>query len=315
MKILSLITLSTQLTRSNAFAPGLNRNSAPSIHTQQSIIPLFAEGGPPQYDKFDAVLQHAEVLAEGTIMVRASTEANVDYQPGHVLALEIEGDTTTSDEDVWMKGPYTVSRATEKSFDVLMKVVGEKSKRFANAKVGTHLKFGGKFKVPIIEGIQKDETKRVVFISTGVGVGPCIGAIEKALDDKSFPPIELCACYRTAEEIVYGTYLDELKAQNPGRFAWVATLSSEGGRLSGSEESLQAIISAEALGLEDTHYHLIGNGQMVGEFKEGLTKAGVPKEKVTIEMYFNHKEPKNDDVVNRISSVISASAQVKASIS
>mmetsp|Transcript_11725 Transcript_11725/g.13790 ORF Transcript_11725/g.13790 Transcript_11725/m.13790 type:complete len:310 (+) Transcript_11725:58-987(+) len=308
MKILSLLTISTQLSRADAFVSAINRIAFTNVETQHDTA-LFAEGGPPQYDKFDAVLQHAEVLAEGSVLVRVSTDANVDYQPGHVLALEIEGDTTNSDENEWMKGPYTVTRATDKSFDILMRTVGEKSKKFANAKSGTPLKFGGKFKVPIVEGIQKEDTKRVVFISTGVGVGPCIGAIEKALEDKSFPPIELFASYRTPGEIIYGTYLDELKGQYPGRLSSVSTVSSENGRLSGSVENLQAIISKEAMSLKDTHYHLIGNGQMVSEFKEGLKQAGVPKDKVTIEMYFNHKEPKNDDVVNRIAGAISASAE------
>jgi len=109
--------------------------------------------------------------------------------------------------------------------------------------------------------------------------------------------------------------LDELKVQHPGRLSWVSHVSSESGRLSKSDENLQAIISKEALGLQDTHYHVIGNGQMVSEFKEGLKQAGVPKEKVTIEMYFNHKETKNDDAVTRIAGIISASTQAKTLIS
>ena len=96
-----------------------------------------------------------------------------------------------------------------------MKVVGEKSKLFSTASPGTPLQFGGKFKVPILEGIDIDATKRIVLISTGVGVGPCVGAIEKALQS-SFPPIDLIASYRTEEEIVYkdhfgGDAVDEIE--------------------------------------------------------------------------------------------------------
>ena len=237
-------------------------------------------------------------------------DSTIDYQPGHVLALEIQGDNSAEDTQNnggWMRGPYTVSRATENSFDVLMKVVGDKSREFAFAEPGTCVRFGGKFKVPIVEGIQKDNVKRVVLISTGVGVGPCVGAIEKALEDPSFPPIELHASYRKAEEIVYVDHLNNLKAQYPGRFAWKAIVSSEKGRLSASEENLQGIASPEGYQIHDTHYHLIGNGQMVNEFKAGLGKAGVPDENLTVEMYFNHKAPVNDDVADRIAAVISAS--------
>jgi ferredoxin-NADP reductase len=224
--------------------------------------------------------------------------------------LEIQGDHSAGDTQKnggWMRGPYTVSRATENSFDVLIKVVGDKSRRFASAKPGTCVKYGGKFAVPIVEGIQKDNVKRVVLISTGVGVGPCVGAIEEALEDPSFPPIELHASYRKTDEILYVDHLDNLNAQYPERFASKAIVSSERGRLSSSEENLQDIASPEGYEINDTHYHLIGNAQMVNEFKAGLKKAGVADEKVTLEVYFNHKAPVNDDVVDRIARVISAS--------
>jgi ferredoxin-NADP reductase len=314
MKTSPLLVLIIQLIGSRAFAPGFFGN-----HRGHSK--LFAEGGAPQYDKIEAVLKQAEVLSKGSVMLHIDTDTAIDYQPGNVLALEIEGNLNLSEleenEDAktnggFLRGPYTVSRATEKSLDILIKVVGDKSKMFANAEAGTPVKFGGKFKVPIVEGIQKEETKRVVLISTGVGVGPCVGAVEEALKDDSFPPVELCASYRNADEIVYGTYLDELQAENPGRFSWKAVVSSESGRLSANEKNLQAIVSPEELGLNDTHYHLIGNGQMVSEFKAGLDKAGIPEDKVTVEMYFNHKAAADDDVIDRIANVIFSAKTAEA---
>merc|ERR1712232_390181 len=196
-------------------------------------------------------------------------------------------------------------------FDVLIKVVGEKSKILSNADAGTPIRFGGKFHVPIIEGVEKEETKRVVFVSTGVGIGPCVGAVEEALKDKSFPPIELFACYRNDDEIVYGKYLDELVSENPGRVSYRAIISSESGRLSANEKNLKALASND-FGPNDTHYHLIGNGQMVNEFKAGLEKAGIPKDKVTIEMYFNYKATPNEDAINRIASALSKNSNVEA---
>jgi ferredoxin-NADP reductase len=284
---------------------------------------LFAEHGPPQYEKIDAVLRQAEVVGEGSVILHLDTASNIEYEPGHVLALEIQNDTDESSSaeengGSWMRGPYTVSRATENSIDILVKVVGDKSKRFASAAPGTPVRFGGKFKVPIIEGIQnnKDTTKRVVLLSTGVGAGPCVGAIEKALAVPTFPPVELFASYRTAKEIVYGDYLDQLAAQHPDKFKWNAVVSSEVGRISATVEHVQAVAGSGLEGLEltlnDTHYHLIGNGQMVNEWKTGLAKAGVPDEKVTTEMYFNHKALVNDEAVDRIASVIAASCRARA---
>lgn len=314
MKIVpSIIVLTALFLGSNAFAP-----SSRTLRQSKSV--LFAEGGPPQYQKFEAVLKEAEVLADGAVMLHVGTDSDIDYEPGHVLALEIEGDIEGKDgkvaEDMkknggWMRGPYTVSRGTDNSFDILIKVVGDKSKQFANAKAGTSLKFGGKFHVPIVEGIQKNDTKRVVLISTGVGVGPCVGAIEKALKDETFPPVELCANYRTLGEVVYGDYLDKLQAENPGRFTWKVNISSESGRLSASEENLQAIAAPEGYGLADTHYHLIGNGQLVNEFKTGLAKGGVPDDKLTIESYFGHKTPMDDDAVERIARFVGVTSLSK----
>jgi len=280
---------------------------------QQYRNTLYASSGAPKYDKVDAILESAEELAEGSVLLHVNTGTDrVDYQPGHVLAFEMKAQNSSSltgktAEDAeknegWMRGPFTVSRATEHSFDILIKVVGEKSREFAAAKQGTQVRFGGKFKVPILEGIQKNNTKRVVLLSTGVGVGPCVGALEGALQDESFPPISLVANYRTASEVVYEAYLNELAIKNSDRFQYFPFITSErGGRLSDSEENMEVIKSA-ASGLTDTHYHLIGNGQMVKEWQEGLGKAGVPNDKITTEMYFNHREPVREKVPEAIAS-------------
>jgi len=304
MKSFAIFLLSIQIITSHGFSPA-------SCNNQRVQSKLFAEGGAPQYDKCDAILKEAEVLSKGSVMLHIETDSTIDYEPGHVLALEIEGKVVneksakdTAANGGWIRGPYTVSRSTENTLDILLKVVGEKSKRFADADAGTALKFGGKFKVPIVEGIQKETTKRVVLISTGVGVGPCVGAVEEALKDESFPPIELCASYRDSNEIIYEELLNELQSQNTGRFSWKSVISSDSGRLSANEKNLNAIAAPEGLDLNDTHYHLIGNGQMVGEFKAGLDKAGVPEDKVTTEMYFNHKATMDDAVVDRIADFV-----------
>ena len=304
MKSFAIFLLSIQIIASHGFSPA-------SCNNQRVQSKLFAEGGAPQYDKCDAILKEAEVLSKGSVMLHIETDSTIDYEPGHVLALEIEGKVVneksakdTAANGGWIRGPYTVSRSSENTLDILLKVVGEKSKIFADADAGTALKFGGKFKVPIVEGIQKETTKRVVLISTGVGVGPCVGAVEEALKDKSFPPIELCASYRDSNEIIYEELLNELQSQNTGRFSWKSVISSYSGRLSANEKNLNAIAAPEGLDLNDTHYHLIGNGQMVGEFKAGLDKAGVPEDKVTTEMYFNHKATMDDAVVDRIADFV-----------
>jgi ferredoxin-NADP reductase len=277
----------------------------------------FAKSGDaPQYEKIDAKLREAENLAKGSVMLHIDSSSPVDFKAGHVIALEMEKvDGHSEHEDTiknggWSRGPYTISRATDDTFDVLIKVVGDKSKAFAAAEPGTHFRFGGKFKVPITEGIDKESTKRVVLISTGVGIGPCVGAIEEAMNDDTFPPIELYPSFRTAEEVTYGEHLNHLVDENSQRLKWNPIITGKIGRLSSSETNLKSIEPSNDLSLLDTHYHLIGNGQMVQEWKEGLSKAGVPDGKVTTESYFNHKERADDKAISNIAKFIRESCVV-----
>lgn len=324
--VISLLQLLALSSLTGAFVPFSSMDSA---FGRQKISHLCAEGGAPQYDRRDAILRQAEVVGEGSVMLHIDirgadgddTTAPLDYQPGHVLALEIEEDKTAmtnekNDEDTknnggWMRGPYTVSRGSEKSFDVLIKIVGDKSKRLASAEPGTTLKFGGKFKVPIYEGISKG-TKRVVLLSTGVGVGPCIGAIEQMLADEKFAAkIDLFASFRREPEVISADYLDSLAAKHSHKFQWKAVVTSEMGRVSQSEENVRMITGDNVIcSLQETHYHVIGNGQLVNEWKSGLVQAGVPEERVTVEAYFNHKAQSDDKAIENIAKVIAAASPV-----
>ena len=174
----------------------------------------------------------------------------------------VENEKTTKDakdNEGWLRGPYTVSRSTDKTIDILIKVVGDKSKRFSTANSGTPMRFGGKFHVPILEGIDVDTTKRVVMISTGVGIGPVVGAIEKALEQGGdFPPIDLISSYRTENEVVYKDHLNKLQTEHSDKFSWKTIISSDQGRLSSSVENLKAVTeSSFNADIDSTHYHLI----------------------------------------------------------
>lgn len=315
----SLLLLSYTVGAINAFSvsPLLKQSI-----TLRSSTRIYAADGAPQYEKSIATLAKVEEVGTASVMLHVETFDDIDYEPGHVLALEIEGrpqeEDSYTNEDTqanggWMRGPYTISRANESSFDILLKVVGEKSKMFAASPPGTQVRFGGKFKVPILEGVDVDTTSKVVLISTGVGVGPCMGAIEKALaGDGTFPPIHLFASFQSHDDVVSREYLDELQSLHSSKFGWTPIVSNEQGRLSSSEENLQSLLKAGA-GLADTHFHLIGNGQMVQEFQAGLKNAGVPKDKVTVEMYFNHKAKVDEDTVDRIAKMVQEMAAMAAS--
>lgn len=284
------------------------------------------KAGPPQYEKHSGVLKEAEIVGDGSVMLHIDFSGDkgsglIKYEPGHVLALEIEypvdkiknakNAADTAQNDGWMRGPYTVSRCNEDTLDILIKVVGDKSKAFAEAIPGTPIRFGGKFHVPIVEGITP-KADRLVMLSTGVGIGPCVGAVEKLLSESSFPgQIDLYASFRYESERLYGDYLNVWSTAYEN-FRYKPLITSEVGRISATEENLQWIADATICPVANTHYHLIGNGQMVKEWKAGLAKAGVSDDNVTVESYFNHQEEPSDDVVDRIAGVIRASSLTPA---
>jgi ferredoxin-NADP reductase len=356
-------------------------------HLQHQV--LFAEGA-PQYQKQMGVLQRSEAVGEGSYLLYIDYDKNNNnindeeeneneftngyYQPGHVLALEIQPPPATTDDslsastsfnntmnektkrdlsnnDGWLRGPYTVSRGYGSSnsnddnndersnspgFQVLIKEVGYKSNVLATSIPGTPVQFGGRFKVPIVEGIRLasqvdneddeddvDTTKRVVMISTGVGIGPCIGAIELLLfpsadddndDNNNNIAIDLIASFRTQDEIAMTDDLNRLQsdARSLGKqFNWKAVITEEVGRLSLNnpnvlrERYLQRDDDDDDLCMiRNTHYHIIGNGQLIAEWSKGLKKAGVPKKRVTSEGYFNHAAEPNDVAINNICDAI-----------
>ena len=294
--MLYLIAACTVL-RANALQPPLHVSFTSALRAGGGRRPssaLHAGGGPPQYDKIDATLVANEVVGRATNLLRLESDAPLDYKAGHVLALEVEKD------DEWLRGPYTVTRATEKTFDVVIRVCGNKSEVMAASPVGSRWRFGGKFHVPILEGIAERAT-RVVCLATGTGFGPVLGFAEEAMAHSDLK-LTVLAGFREAEDVCCKDAVQRLCVLHPERFECAYVISSTDGRIS----SDTALASIADIADTETHFHLIGNGAMVNEWKEGLAKAGVPEDFVTTETYFNHKAEADADVVERISTKIAA---------
>lgn len=256
---------------------------------------LSASGGPPQYDKVDATLVANEVVGRGSHLLRLESETPLEYKPGHVLALEFE------EGGEWLKGPYTVSRASESTFDVVIRVVGKKSEAYAAAAVGSKWRFGGKFHVPISEGIAA-RADRVVCVSTGTGFGPVLGFAEDALAAADDLKVTVLAGFREVDDVCCKDAVQRLCVTYPDRFECAYVVSSSSGRVS----SPGALASVAAVADAKTHFHLIGNGAMVNEWTAGLKAGGVPEDLVTTETYFNHKDEPDAAVVDRIAAAIIA---------
>lgn len=102
-----------------AFTLAQYSNAFLQFHTKTFQPNLYAEGGAPQYEKFDGILKNAEILSKGNVMLHLETDQTLDYEPGHVLALEIENERDFLDEnskvakdaksnDGWMRDAWSL---------------------------------------------------------------------------------------------------------------------------------------------------------------------------------------------------------------
>ena len=300
-------------------------------------VVAMAEGGPPQIDWQDAKVAANVQLSRGTMQltVEADNDA-LDYKPGHILGFEI----AHPESGEGLKGPYTVTRSSGTTFDVIYRVIpdGRKTPFMEGLEAGAPVRFGGRFGVPVAEGIQPD-VDRVVGIATGAGVGPLVGYAEAALASSPECSIELYGGFRDLVDVCCKDETSALAASHANfRFTPVisrpmactavsmsglgaggASSSSITGSLGGGLklEGLEAPAPAFVQGRvgmavpgllgevsATTHFHLVGNGQFVVDMQAGLLAAGVAEGRITTEKYFNGKAEPDEAVVEFIANAL-----------
>lgn len=297
------------------------------------VMPFFmAEGGPPQIDWQDATVVANKELSRGTKQLTIQADAEVEYRPGHIIGLEVAHPETGDG----LKGPYTVSRSSGSSFDVIYRVIpdGRKTPFMETLSTGARVRFGGRFGTPVADGIA-DDVDRVVGIATGAGLGPLVGYAEDALEAGSSASIELYGGFRDLADVCCKEETGALAARHPGfkcmpvisrpMACAAVSLSGLGSGLGGGMQLdgieapppafVQGRVSTAVPGLlgpvsPSTHFHLVGNGQFVADFEAGLLAAGVAEERITTEKYFNGKAEADKAVVEHIAEALQARAAV-----
>lgn len=289
----------------------------------------------PQIDWQGASVVANSQLARGTMQVSIEAAELAGYQPGHILGFEFAHPESGEP----LKGPYTVSRSNGTRFDIIYRVIpdGRKTPFMEHLEPGAAVRIGGKFGVPVADGIAND-VERVVGIATGAGIGPLLGFAEDALAAGSKQQIELFCGFRDLADVCCRAECDALEAQHPN-FAYTPVISrpmactavAMAGASSGSSlglADLSAEVAAEvpteaaaAKGFVQgrlsrvlpgllgklrptTHFHLVGNGALVADMLQGLLAAGVAESRVTTEKYFNGKAEADEDVVAFLASAL-----------
>lgn len=258
--------------------------------------------------------------------------------PGHIIGFEIESPETGEA----LKGPYTVTRsAADDEFDIVYRVIpdGRKTPFMAKLTGGDGVRFGGRFGTPIAEGIAPDVDK-VIGVATGAGLGPLIGYAESALAAPDGPErIELFCGFRDLADVCGGEAMSRLIESGRGRVTFLPCISkpmactavglagmqpAAGSPFAGMQSAAgsafasfetpqpafaQGRVSSVVPGrmeevTERTHFHLIGRGEMVEDFKRGLLKGGVSEARVTTEKYFNGKAEADPAVVDFIADAV-----------
>ena len=132
-----------------------------------------------------------------------------------------------------------------------------------------------------------DTERDALFVAGGIGITPLKGMAHYLADTGSPRHAVLIYGNRSQEEIAYREELHELERANP-HFSVVHTLSREptesGWR--GRRGRIDATLLREAATpLKDPIYYLCGRGAMVMEVGQVLLRLGVPRERISFEVF------------------------------
>lgn len=240
-------------------------------------------------------------ISRGSFWLKLQSTDNEEivYQPGNVLSLSI-----TDSYGYLHRKSYTISKSNieDKTFEHLYKLIplGNFSNKLSRLRKGDKINFRGVFHKPIHEEISND-VKEIVLISTGSGIGPIYGFAEKALRENLFSiPITIYAGFREFYDISLRNELDILD-KNYENFKWFATLTQPLKNWEGLRGRVTESVPPLIKDLNNTHFHLIGNGRMVFDFMEVFKSLGVPEKNISKETFFHHGySPDNQTVENII---------------
>jgi NAD(P)H-flavin reductase len=236
-----------------------------------------------------AIIVENKSIARGSnwITLRAVDSYPVIYEPGNVISLGIPnqyGEMVTH--------PYTISVSDhqQSTFGHLYRIIpdGRFTPVLSRLKPGQTINFRGNFHTPIEKEISED-ADAMVGIATGAGIGPLYGFSKKILAAGIVTaPITIFAGFREHSDICLLDELEELR-RDYSNFNYAITLTNPPEGWQGLRGRVTESVPPLIGNLKNVHFHLVGNGNMIGEMVAALGKAGVPKHRISTESYFNHK--------------------------
>ncbi len=238
------------------------------------------------YDRRAELIERTELNATGTVRLtfRVADGRPFVFFPGYFVSVESEVEGVG-----YHHSPYCIlSRPGQAPvFQLIVRLVrgGERSAYLGSLEVGDLLAFrgpGGHSMLP------RTSTSELVLLGTGVGVGPLL-ALAGELLDASYPlPIRLFWGLRLIEDVCLVDELEDLAASYPN-FSYRISLSQPPPGWSGLRGRLTESVPGLLGTLATSEFRLVGNGAMTEEMATALGDAGVGKEVIYREAYFNGK--------------------------
>lgn len=253
-----------------------------------------------------ATFHDRRAIGRGTYLItfHADDDEDLDYQPGHVFAFDCDDGNGKT-----LHHPYTIVTCDpeQRLFGFVFRHIpdGAMTEHLVQMQTGDQATFSGKYHEAIIDEIA-DGVSGFVGIATGSGIGPLYGFIKEHIDSFN-KPIELYVGYRKDADVCLQEDLNELAAEYD-HFSWQLSLSEPPSDWQGLRGHITTAVAGRLENINDKHFHLVGNGAMINEMRQALSDAGIAKEQVSTESFFNHRAEADKEKITAISEALAQSS-------
>lgn len=256
-----------------------------------------------RYDRSAEVTAYETLTPTGTVLIdfRVIDREPFDFPPGHFVGIRAEVGQKIR------RSPYCISSppTADGTFRLLIRLVpeGPLSLYLGSLRPGDVISFRGPSGRSMLPKGPDDE---LVFLVTGVGIGPVLSLAHSVLPGGFRGRIQVFWGLRQVEDVCLVDELDELAARYPN-FTYRISLSQPPPGWTGLRGRVTETVPPLLPTLGGKQYFLVGNGAMIEEFSTALSDAGVDKVMIYEEPYFNVRHRPDPRVVADIRSRFVAS--------
>lgn len=227
---------------------------------------------------FRAHVLESRSLTPTTHMIRIESAPGFHYEPVQFCGLELTTDAGNQEYPMSL-----ASSPTQEFLEFGARLSTSPWKRaFAALRPGDEVEVDGAYGHFVL-----DESHDAVFVAGGIGITPLKGMARYLADSHSARSAVLLYSNRTQDEIAYRRELEEIEKLS-NRFTVIHTLTREPQDTSwvGRQRRIDAAMIREAASsLTDPTYYLCGRSAMVMEIGQLLFELGIPRERVTFEVF------------------------------